>query len=122
MLDTKGDGWSQRRRRRRRLRAVGLNGTFSPFADIDRSMPTRSVSPYFPSRYRIIALSSMALLLSILPKFKQMGSTGSIRGKVQGHVKARHAWFEKEQTGMVGGVEEKEELGARKCSSGFDLP
>lgn len=72
-----------------------LGGSFSPFADIDRSMPTRSVNPYFPNRYRIIALSSMALLLlpSILPNFKQMGSTGSIRGKVQGHVKARHAWF-----------------------------
>lgn len=76
--------------------AVGAEGGgFSPFADIDRSMPTRSVNPYFPNRYRIIALSSMALLLlpSILPNSKQMGSTGSIRGKVQGHVKARHAWF-----------------------------
>lgn len=74
--------------------AVGFNGAFSPFADMDRSMPTRSVNPYFPSRYRIIALSSMALLLlSILPKFKQMGSTGSIRRKVQGHAKARHAWL-----------------------------
>lgn len=66
-------------------------------------MPTRSVNPYFPNRYRIIALSSMALLLllSILPNFKQMGSTGSIRGKVQGHVKARHAWSGGGETGFA---------------------
>lgn len=85
--------WNVRHKRswrlRRRARAVASSGTFSPFADIDRSIPTRSVRPYFPSRYRIIALSSMALLLSILPKFEQMGSTGSIRGEVQGHAKAR---------------------------------
>lgn len=88
-------------------------------------MPTRSVNPYFPSRYRIIALSSMALLLlvSILPNFKQMGSTGSIRGKVQGHAKARHAWFRRGQTVVLSGVEEELELGARKMVvSGFDLP
>lgn len=89
-------------------RAVGLDGAFSPFADIDRSMPTRSVNPYFPNRYLIIALSSMALLLlSILPNCKQMGSTGSIRGKVQGHVKARHAWIRGRQMDVLSRVENK---------------
>jgi hypothetical protein len=70
-------------------------GRFSPLADIDRNMPTRSVNPYFPNRYRIIALSSMALWLlpSILPNSKQMDSTGSIREKGEGHVMSRHAWF-----------------------------
>lgn len=99
------------------LLLLELTGGTMPcsFADIDRSMPTRSVNPYFPNRYRIIALSSMALLLlSILPNFKQMGSTGSIRGKVQGHAKARHAWFRGERTDVVSRVCEKEsDLGAR---------
>lgn len=81
-------------------------------------MPTRSVNPYFPNRYRIIALSSMALLLlSILPNFKQMGSTGSIRGKVQGHVKSRHAWFRGGRTDVLSGVEKESELGATEWSS-----
>lgn len=50
-----------------------LNGKRLPLAAADRSMATRSVIPYLPSKYRIIVKSSMLLWLelSILPDFNQ---------------------------------------------------
>lgn len=36
--------------------------TRSPLAAAERSMATRSVSPYLPSKYRIMVVSSIALL------------------------------------------------------------
>lgn len=59
-------------------------GTSLPLAAADRSMATRSVIPYLPSKYRIIVASSMLLLLlwlllSILADYNQELWNGSQR-------------------------------------------
>lgn len=54
---------------------MGL-GLCSPLAAADRSIATRSVSPYLPSKYLIMVVSSMAVPfgLSIVPEFNRKGS------------------------------------------------
>lgn len=47
-----------------------MGGARSPLAAADRSIATKSVIPYLPSKYRIIVVSSMTLLLlSMVPRF-----------------------------------------------------
>lgn len=65
-----------------------LGGTLSPLAAADRSIATKSVNPYLPSKYLIIVVSSMALLLwllwtSIVPDVNQYPSIcwERLRGK-----------------------------------------
>lgn len=46
-----------------------MSGARSPLAAADRSIATKSVIPYLPSKYRIIVVSSMTLLLvSMVPR------------------------------------------------------
>lgn len=52
-----------------RRRGDGVGGARSPLAAADRSIATKSVIPYLPSKYRIIVVSSMTLLLlSMVPR------------------------------------------------------